>query len=56
MQGPFAPVDVETTALDLRVTGTLPPELDGRYLRPAEPVMEPGLWSQYPLVGDAARG
>lgn len=33
VQGPFAPVDVETTAHDLRVTGTLPPELDGRYLR-----------------------
>ncbi|EDP62065.1 L-lactate dehydrogenase [alpha proteobacterium BAL199] len=31
-------------------------ELDGRYLRLAEPVMEPGLWSQYPLIGDAVRG
>jgi carotenoid cleavage dioxygenase len=33
VQGPFAPVEVETTAFDLPVTGTLPPELDGRYLR-----------------------
>lgn len=33
VQGPFAPVEVETTAFDLTVTGTLPPELDGRYLR-----------------------
>ena len=33
LTGPFAPVDTEVTALDLQVTGTLPPELDGRYLR-----------------------
>jgi len=30
-------------------------QLDGRYLARAEPVMEPGMWSQYPLVGAAAR-
>ncbi len=29
----LAPVDVETTSLDLRVTGHIPPELNGRYLR-----------------------
>ncbi len=38
----FGPVQVETTALDLTVTGTLPPHLDGRYLRngpnPVSPV------------------
>ncbi|MCU1452190.1 MAG: carotenoid cleavage dioxygenase [Acidimicrobiales bacterium] len=33
LSGPFAPVDQEVTELDLAVTGTLPPELDGRYLR-----------------------
>ncbi len=33
VQGPLAPVDVETTAFDLEITGTLPPELCGRYLR-----------------------
>ena len=33
LTGPFAPVDVETTAFDLRITGTLPAQLDGRYLR-----------------------
>jgi carotenoid cleavage dioxygenase len=33
LSGNFAPVDVETTAVDLAVTGTLPPELRGRYLR-----------------------
>lgn len=30
-------------------------QLDGRYVARAEPVMEPGLWSQYPLLGEAAR-
>jgi len=30
-------------------------ELDGRYLARAEPVMEPSLFSQYPLLGEAAR-
>ena len=33
LEGPFAPVEKELTALDLPVTGTIPPELDGRYLR-----------------------
>jgi carotenoid cleavage dioxygenase-like enzyme len=33
LQGPFAPVTEEVTAFDLPVTGTLPAELHGRYLR-----------------------
>ena len=33
LQGPFAPVVEEVTAFDLPVTGRLPAELDGRYLR-----------------------
>mgnify|MGYP006148197987 FL=1 len=33
LSGNLAPVDVETTAFDLKVTGTLPNELNGRYLR-----------------------
>ena len=34
LQGPFAPVDQEVTAYDLKVTGTIPQELeDGRLLR-----------------------
>jgi len=33
LEGAYAPVDTEHTAFDLPVTGTLPPELDGRYLR-----------------------
>jgi carotenoid cleavage dioxygenase len=42
LTGNFAPVSVETTAVDLPVTGTVPAHLDGRYLRngpnPAGPV------------------
>jgi carotenoid cleavage dioxygenase-like enzyme len=34
LQGPFAPVDAEVTEYDLKVTGTIPPEIeDGRLLR-----------------------
>ncbi len=33
LSGNLAPVDVETTAFDLKVTGKLPGELSGRYLR-----------------------
>jgi carotenoid cleavage dioxygenase-like enzyme len=33
LQGSFAPVTEETTAFDLPVTGTIPAELTGRYLR-----------------------
>src|SRR5688572_23162467 len=33
LQGVYAPVHEELTTLDLPVTGTLPSELDGRYLR-----------------------
>jgi carotenoid cleavage dioxygenase len=33
LQGSFAPVTEEVTAFDLPVTGTLPVELNGRYLR-----------------------
>ena len=33
LQGPFAPVEEELTAFDLPVTGTLPAELNGLYLR-----------------------
>lgn len=33
LEGPFAPVTEEITAHDLAVTGRIPAELDGRYLR-----------------------
>lgn len=42
LEGNFAPVEVETTAFDLPVTGDIPEELTGRFLRigpnPVEPV------------------
>ena len=33
LEGPFAPVTEEITAFDLPVTGQVPAELNGRYLR-----------------------
>ncbi len=33
LEGNLAPVTEETTVFDLKITGTLPPELDGRYVR-----------------------
>ncbi len=33
LEGAFAPVDGELSAFDLSVTGRIPPELNGRYLR-----------------------
>src|SRR4051794_1339717 len=33
LEGNFAPVDHETTTIDLPIDGTLPDWLDGRYLR-----------------------
>lgn len=33
LRGNLAPVDVEITAFDLAVTGRIPPELNGRYVR-----------------------
>ena len=33
LAGNFAPVSEEVTALDLAVTGTIPDELNGRFLR-----------------------
>ena len=42
LEGNYAPILEETTAFDLQVTGTLPEELSGRFLRigpnPAGPV------------------
>lgn len=33
LKGNYAPVETETTAFDLSVSGTLPPQISGRYLR-----------------------
>jgi len=42
LAGNMAPVDVETTAVNLTITGTLPAELCGRYLRNGpNPVTQP---------------
>ncbi len=53
LEGPFAPLDVEHTAVDLEVTGTLPPELDGRYLRNGpNPLVAPDPAAHHWFVGD----
>ncbi|GEC10358.1 hypothetical protein SSP24_80130 [Streptomyces spinoverrucosus] len=47
LQGHLAPVPDETDALGLPVTGTLPPELCGRYMRNGPnplPGQDPGHW------------
>lgn len=47
LTGQLAPVPDEIDAADLEVTGTLPPELDGRYLRNGPnplPGQDPGHW------------
>jgi carotenoid cleavage dioxygenase len=47
LEGPFAPVTEEVTAFDLPVTGSLPAELDGRYLRNGPNPLgmdDPGHW------------
>ncbi len=45
LEGSFAPVTEEITAFDLPVTGSLPAELSGRYLRngPNPPAARPCL-------------
>lgn len=42
LQGNFAPVQVETTALDLPVTGSIPPELCGTLMRDGPNPIAPG--------------
>ena len=37
LEGHFGPVDDEVTLTDLRVTGTIPEALTGRYLRNGRP-------------------
>lgn len=46
LQGNFAPVTVESTVTDLQVTGTIPQELIGRFLRNG-PDPEPGAGADY---------
>ena len=54
LEGPYAPVDVEHTVFDLEVTGTLPVELDGRYLRNGpNPLVAPDPARYHWFTGDA---
>ena len=53
LEGLLAPVADETTAFDLPVTGTLPPELDGRYLRNGpNPLLPPDPATYHWFLGD----
>ncbi|MCB0977026.1 MAG: carotenoid oxygenase family protein [Acidimicrobiales bacterium] len=53
LQGPFAPIDTEYTSFDLDVTGNLPPELDGRYLRNGpNPIAETDPANYHWFLGD----
>ena len=53
LSGNLAPVDTETTAFDLPITGTLPAELDGRYLRNGpNPIGEIDLATHHWFSGD----
>ena len=57
LNGNFAPVREEITALDLEVTGTIPDYLDGRYLRIGpNPIgdPDPAPLSLVPRRGDGA--
>lgn len=53
LRGNFAPVAEEITATDLDVTGELPPELNGRYLRNGpNPITPPKDRSYHWFIGD----
>jgi carotenoid cleavage dioxygenase-like enzyme len=52
LTGAFAPVSQEVTAVDLPVTGTLPAELDGRYLRNGPNPIAPDPATHHWFTGD----
>jgi carotenoid cleavage dioxygenase len=53
LEGNFGPVDDEVTLTDLRVTGTIPDELTGRYLRNGpNPVTPPDPDAYHWFIGD----
>ena len=53
LEGAYAPVREELTALDLPVTGELPAELDGRYLRNGpNPLLAPDPERYHWFAGD----
>jgi carotenoid cleavage dioxygenase-like enzyme len=54
LEGPYAPIPGDVTALDLEVIGTLPAELDGRYLRNGpNPITSVDPATHHWFVGDA---
>jgi carotenoid cleavage dioxygenase len=53
LNGNYAPVREETTALDLQITGTVPEYLDGRYLRTGpNPITDPDPSRYHWFLGD----
>lgn len=51
--GPYAPISGEMTAEQLTVTGTLPPELDGTYMRIGpNPILPPNPATHHWFAGD----
>jgi carotenoid cleavage dioxygenase len=52
LAGNFAPVREELTATELRVTGTLPAELDGRYVRNGPNAIDPDPAAFHWFTGD----
>ena len=53
LSGNFAPVAEEVTVVDLPVVGTLPPELNGRYLRNGpNPIAEVDPATHHWFLGD----
>jgi carotenoid cleavage dioxygenase len=53
LEGNFAPVSDEVTLTDLRVTGTIPEQLNGRYLRNGpNPVVAPDPADYHWFIGD----
>ena len=53
LSGNFAPVEVETTETQLKVTGTIPEELSGRFLRNGpNPLGKVNVSSHHWFIGD----
>ena len=52
LNGNFAPIEKEVTATDLQVTGELPAELNGRYLRAGPNPLNPETSSHHWFLGD----
>ena len=52
LEGNYAPIQHETTAFDLPITGELPIELCGRYLRTGPDPINPEPGSHHWFIGD----